>query len=287
MLSRVRSIQVPRSFGPREAPAWFDVWAGCRDEQELRILLPAGAFLAPTGVALLAAGIADRQASKLTTLLRAEEPQGDCVRYLQRIDFFSQLGVEREEDFATRESAGPSVPLRRIVDLRVARKLADETADFLETQLGGPTWSSLLRAARLVFEELGANVVQHSGRPETGFGVAQAFAGSGRLEIAFADAGIGFLASLGKNPEFTGRLRDDAEAVQLALSKQVTRGGRSNLGWGLDLLGRFVDRIGGELWIASGDALLHRRDAIPPARANTLQPITAWRGAWLCIDALL
>ena len=103
----------------------------------------------------------------------------------------------------------------------------------------------------------------------------------------FADAGIGFLASLEKNPELAGRMRDDGEAVQLALSKQITRGGRSNLGWGLDLLRSFADRIGAELWIASGNALLHRRDSIPPARANTLQPVVDWRGALVCLEAPL
>lgn len=76
--------------------------------------------------------------------------------------------------------------------------------------------------ARFVVQELAANVVQHSGRPETGFGLVQADLASSRLEIAFADAGVGFRESLSRNPELDGRIEDDAQALQIALAPRIT-----------------------------------------------------------------
>lgn len=140
--------------------------------------------------------------------------------------------------------------------------------------------------ARFVFEELGVNIVQHSERPETGFGVLQSF--SSGLEIAFADRGIGFLASLQKNPELEGRIADEGEALQLALGKGLTgtAAPRRNMGMGLGLLQDFADRLGGDLWIASGAFLLRRR-SVAGLRTTTVNACAPWRGSWICLEAPL
>jgi hypothetical protein len=142
--------------------------------------------------------------------------------------------------------------------------------------------------ARFVFEELGANVVQHSDAPRTGFGWVDVDETVGRLELSFADAGVGFLASLQRNPELAGRVHDDAEALQLALTARVsgTGAGRSNMGWGLKALVDFSDLLDGDLYVASGAAMLVRR-TIGGQRANTLRAIPTWRGTWICLDAAL
>lgn len=177
------------------------------------------------------------------------------------------------------------MPLRRITDERIARTLADESAECLRQQLPHVA-TSPLRMARFVFEELGVNIVQHSDAPDTGFGVLQSFAQG--LEIACADRGVGFLASIQKNPEFAGRIEDEAEALQLALGKGVTGTSepRRNLGMGLGLLQDFSDRLGGDLWIASGGATLRRR-TVAGARTTTVRATESWRGSWICVDAPL
>ena len=140
--------------------------------------------------------------------------------------------------------------------------------------------------ARFVFEELGVNIVQHSQSSETGFGVLQSFPKT--LEIAFADRGIGFLASLQKNPELAGRVEEEGEALQLALGKGLTgtSAPRRNMGMGLGLLQDFSDRLGGELWIASGSATLRRR-TLAGVRTTTVHSNSPWRGSWICLDAQL
>jgi anti-sigma regulatory factor (Ser/Thr protein kinase) len=140
--------------------------------------------------------------------------------------------------------------------------------------------------ARFLFEELGVNIVQHSEAPETGFGLLQSFPHLGTLELAFADRGIGFLASLQKNPELAGRIEDEGEALQLALGKGLTgtSAPRRKMGMGLGLLQDFSDRLGGELWIAFGSALLRRR-TVAGVRSTTVHANGAWPGSWICLEA--
>ncbi len=279
-------LVIPRSFDPAQAAHWFGPWKSSEEEPELRLRLPKGAFLQPTGVALLAAGIARRQQRGWKTTLVHDAGAEDTYRHLQRIDFFEELGVTPPKDFQRHEPAGGFVPLKRIVSLKVARELADRSIECLEHQLKDVAVSPL-RMARFIFEELGANVVQHSGAAETGFGIVQAFPERKRLELAFADAGVGFRRSLERNPELEGRIADDGEALQLALSKGLTGGIplKQNVGMGLGLLQDFADRVGGDLWIASGDALLRRRTAVGNVRTNTLSSTAGWQGSWLCLDA--
>lgn len=279
----VQELAVPKTFGPAQAGPWFASWNRVAKERDLTLVLQAGAFLRPTAIVLLASGIAHRKRSGLETRLRAESASDDAVRYLQRIDFFSALGVSKNEDLARHDATGRFVPLRRITDERVARELAQDSADSLRLPPTSPA-----RMARFVFEELGVNIVQHSGAPETGFGVLQSYPQDQRLELAFADRGIGFLASLQKNPEFEGRVEDEGEALQLALGKGATGTSepRRNMGMGLGLLQDFSDRLGGELWIASGTATLRRR-SIAGVRTTTVHANEAWNGSWICLDAPL
>jgi len=278
-------IVIPKSLWPRQFGDWTSAWDAVAESEALRVVLPAGAFVAPCIVAPLAAVIASRASRSLTTSFRIEDATSDAFRYLQRSDFFRALDVAVDEPFE-RHEAPSLVALRRILDTRVARELATDLGDFLEGQLGEKS-TSVLRFARFVFEELGANIVQHSRATATGFGLAQAYPTRSRFQFAFADAGVGFLASLQENPELGGRLHEDGEALQIALEPRVSKQGPGNIGSGLSLLRDFTDRLEGDLLIASGEALLHRRTIGSGARANSVSRIAPWKGAWLCVDAPL
>jgi hypothetical protein len=177
--------------------------------------------------------------------------------------------------------------LQPIGDLRTAREMADKVADAMTAEVPPPS-PSIVRIARFVFEELGAFVVQHSGRPETGYGFATIDPTRHRLELAFADAGIGFRASLERNPELEGRVSDDGEALQLTLSPRITgtSAPRMNMGIGLKTLTDFSDLLGGDLWIASGAAMLQRRTTAGQ-RTNAISSIAPWRGSWISLEAVM
>jgi hypothetical protein len=68
------------------------------------------------------------------------------------------------------------------------------------------------------------------------------------------------------------------------MTKGVTRNGKGNLGIGLSFLTDLSDRLGGDLWIASGTALMHRHGP-HEARRSEFRAIAPWQGVWICLDA--
>lgn len=99
--------------------------------------------------------------------------------------------------------------------------------------------------------ELQDNVYEHSGKPNSGL-IAYA-AGPGTFEFVVADAGMGVLASLCRNPEFSG-LRDSGEALRLAASDGASRYSRdTGHGFGIGTLFKALAHDAGELRFRSGD----------------------------------
>lgn len=281
-----RELRLPEELSASSLAAWLEVWAPCEEWAEVVLTVPRHAFYRPVGVAVLAALVADRRERGFRTHFVAEDANAAVWRYLQRIDFFRSLDVETPESFSRLPPDGRFAPLVKIRDLETARRHAEALSECLDRQL--PQLApSPARMARFVLEELGANVVQHSGRPQTGFGLAQAFVNLTRFELAFADRGVGFLSSLQRNPELSGRIGSDAEALQLALSVGVTGSAdpRRNMGMGLKLLSDFSDHLGADLWIASGDAVLLRRNSVGRQRVSTVRAAPRWQGTWICLDA--
>lgn len=253
-----------------------------RDSISLTLALPADARLEPAGLSWLAAGIARREFDGLRTTFEGNH-ESSGFRDLERIGFFRVLELKT----ATRPStSNEPTELRRIETEVIAEQVARETTTRLVNQLESlPT--SVGRLAKLILEELGVNIVQHSGAPRTGFGFAEASTDKRRFRISFCDAGVGFLASLQRSAEFNGRIDDESVALQLALKEGVSfSDSRANMGWGLGLVRTFADQLDATLWIASGEALLLRR-RVAGQRVSTLHGTSGWRGAWVCIDAPL
>lgn len=257
---------------PNDAPTWFAQWSGLADEAEWTFVLPTER-LHPSAVVLLGAIAADRRSRGKKDRVGGGNPVARLLLSLES----AEVKFEGAD--------GAFETLRPIVDQRTARQLAEALADAL-TELRPPISPSIVRMARTVFEELGANVVDHSCRPETGYGFAQVDPSRHRLQLAFADCGVGFRASLQRNPELEGRVSDDSEALQLAMTPRITgtQSPRTNMGIGLKLLTDFSDLLGGDLWIASGSAMLQRKTTAGQ-RTNVIRSIPTWRGTWICLDA--
>lgn len=102
--------------------------------------------------------------------------------------------------------------------------------------------------------ELADNVIQHSEASNSGFA---AFARStGKFEYVVADSGIGMLASLRRAPEFRA-LRDDLEALPLAVTPGISRHGRG-VGYGYGYRAVFLPlrAAHGTVRLRSGQAVL-------------------------------
>jgi hypothetical protein len=102
--------------------------------------------------------------------------------------------------------------------------------------------------------ELQENVYQHSGRPETGL-MAYATV-NGAFELVVADSGVGALASLRQNPEYS-QLSNSGEALKVAVSDGASRHGRvSGRGYGIGQLFRALAHDAANLRFRSGDHAL-------------------------------
>ena len=279
-------IVIPQYFGSTQVVKWFGDAGSQFDEPRLLLRFSPSPFLEPAGIVALASYIAARGANGHRTSISM--PESDARHYLQRVDFFNVLGIDLPESFRRWPADKRFVTLRRIIDKATARTLAIETADCLETDLPGDS-GSIVRAARNVFEELTVNIVDHSDRPDTGFGMAQTYpvaGGTGRLRIAVSDAGIGFLSSLQKSLEYAGRIADDSEALRLAIEHEVTRVSTRGRGWGLKQLRELGDRLSADLKAASGESLWSAK-TVAGKRIYETQTISPWRGCWISFDAPL
>ncbi len=102
--------------------------------------------------------------------------------------------------------------------------------------------------------ELADNVILHSEAAPTG--IAAFACCDGGFEYVVADAGIGMLASLRKAPEFEA-LRDDLEALPLAITPGISRRGRqSGSGYGYRAVFAPLKALSGLVRLRSGRAVL-------------------------------
>jgi hypothetical protein len=109
--------------------------------------------------------------------------------------------------------------------------------------------------------ELADNVIQHS--EASASGIAAFARVADRFEYVVADSGIGMLASLRRAPEFRS-LRDDLEALPLAVTPGVSRHGRS-VGYGYGYRAVFLPLRAayGSVRLRSGRAVLQMAGAGP------------------------
>jgi len=118
-----------------------------------------------------------------------------------------------------------------------------------------------------IFTELLDNVFQHGGKhgfDPSAWVCAQYYPKNDLVRFAIVDNGCGFLASLSEHPDLPEQT--DAAAIRLALKEKVSgnlnllmRGENhsANQGIGLTIVTRIVQMSGGQMWIASGNALLN------------------------------
>lgn len=201
--------------------------------------------------------------SRIGTLVEYEL-QRTLIRHdLPRLSSHSDsLMVSRIEQLVAGGAGMCSTSLKPISEdaMRIPLSLGDE-----------PAWTAFVKRAELTARELGLtemvaaglagaigeladNVLQHSEAAPTGIA---AFARStDRFEYVIADAGIGMLSSLRKTPEFAA-LRDDLEALPLAITPGISRRGRnSGFGYGYRAVFSPLRAASGSVRLRSGRAVL-------------------------------
>jgi hypothetical protein len=205
-----------------------------------------------------------------------------AFRYLQRINFFSSVGLETPEVFRRHDAGSRFVELRRIGG-KSATSVEDLSTDiayclFPEADVEDPEQSGLFDVLQYVVSELATNVTQHAKSP--GFALAQYNGRTDLIRVAIADSGIGVLKSFEENgsPLWKQELTD-ADALVLALRPKVsskahltTAWGESiNAGVGLTLQKAFCAMTNGHFFIASGNGVCYQSAGNHPLQQLSLQ----------------
>lgn len=189
--------------------------------------------------------------------------QSPAYKYLQRIDFFSNCGIDLEEDFYRHPSAGRFVPVSRIT--YDTDSLATEIATCMEPILANSDDIEVTGPFdyfEYSISELGNNAIQHS--KGTGFASAQYTPTSDYIRVAVADTGIGIKNSFSENasPHYLPDI-NDVGAIKIALTPEVSSkthlhgwGSSPNAGVGLSLLWHTVHSLNGKFAIISGNGYL-------------------------------
>lgn len=184
--------------------------------------------------------------------------------YLQRIDFFEQIGLKLPEAFQRHDPGTSFVVIDRI-DPGQAR-LNEPLARKLASCLAGTNdaIADAFRFSEFAMGELVANCQQHAMTP--GYVSAQYIGQRDWARIGIADSGVGIRESfrLSESPFFRNGM-SDAEALEMAMkpwcsSKKHQKGpygAPANRGIGLKMVWNMLHQAGGELFIASGNAWRH------------------------------
>ena len=226
-------------------------------------------FYIPAAVTMLIARIDHAQRSGVKgALIGLKECKS--FQYLQRIDFFDQLGIELPEDFERHDAGNAFVPLREVVPEPVSVRDDPLSCELAKCVADADTGDVYL-LSQYSLGEIIANLKQHA--CERGFVCAQYTPKSDLVRIGLADSGIGIRQSFreGGAPKYREEM-SDSQVLDLALSlwgsskahKVGAYGGSQNRGVGLTITRFMVAESYGHFFIASGRAWWFRDGLKPP-----------------------
>lgn len=262
-------VVLPSRVFDRHLPAFLQRLWSTREEDELALDFSAVQFLIPAAITALLAradhAVQNDIAVRVHGLDRCENR-----RYLQRIDFFEQLGIRLEENFVRRDPRQNFVPLQEVTPSAVTFR-THETATRLAGCVAGVESGDVFQLAEYALGEIIDNVCQHAGR--RGFASGQYTPKTELSRIAIADAGIGILESFrrSESPRFRegmthSQILDVALSAWSSSKAHLTNqyGEPMNRGVGLTMTRFMVAESLGPFFIASGNAWWFRDGLAEP-----------------------
>ena len=250
------TITLPNHVFEDQLPALLRKLAGAAQSTDITVDMAKvhGHYIPAAVVAILAT--AQRWKAEGKNLHLRGWRESKSSRYLQRIDFFEQLGLKFPEDFARHQERGLFLPVKKL-------SFGQPNVGPISTELascvvpdGGAT-DDTFRLVQYVAGELLSNAKQHS--RGTAFVSAQYFKQRDLVRIGIADNGMGIRSSFdGTN---TGsHINSDAAALEAALQPGVSSalerphiyGRPDNRGLGLSMISELTRQALGRMIIASG-----------------------------------
>jgi hypothetical protein len=260
---------MPAVFEPELVPFLAVIWKNAADP-DLEVDFTRAHFYIPMAVTALLARI-DYARSNGGTVKLIGLRECKNFHYLQRIDFFNQLGIELEEDFVRHAPGTAFVPLREI-PLGLVTIKNDEMATELAACMAGAEAGDVFQLSQYALGEVIANVKQHAERP--GFACAQRFQRDEMSRIGIADCGVGLRESFRRtgSPKFRQEM-NDLQVLELAMAPygsskaHVTAslyGETANKGLGLTMTRFMAAETYGHFFLSSGKAWWYRDGLAAP-----------------------
>lgn len=250
------------------------------EPRELEIDLGGLVFMGPTSLALLEAALKRVEGRGLAAGGYITHPRSQMTKnYLQRMDLFSGLAdLVAEipvEDFTRREPVGFR-PCQQFGSPDDYWRVASELSEALRERCNVD--DTAFAAIRICLDELAENVVHHADSTIGGFAAAQGNPRRNRFEVGIVDLGIGFRASLAKNPDIPAS-ETDHDAIETALRPFVTSTPDRNAGIGLFVTRRLLKANGGVLLVRSGlgRMVAGERDGVESAEVSMPGAVVALR----------
>jgi len=209
-------------------------------------------------------------------------------RYLQRIDFFDQIGLKLPEDFKRLDAGTALVPLREVVPGQVTIK-ADPLASELASCVADAPDGDVFQLSQYSLGEIIANLKQHA--CQRGFVCGQYIPKRDLVCIGIADSGIGIREGFRQNsaPRYREEMTD-GQVLDLAMSLRgsskahlTTPYGESpNRGVGLTITRFMVAESYGHFFLASGTSWWFR-NGLAPEKSGVLENGASIQGTVLSL----
>lgn len=210
------------------------------------LCFPQNAFVSPRLLAMLTSWALEMQGRDVQFAVIADD---ETSRYLDRMNFQSIIGAQK---LGVRKNveAGRFIPLFLIDSGASQSKAVDTLCDVMLRQFENARM--LLPSFEWAVNEITDNILIHSQSKTPGVISAQYYPTRHELEIAVVDQGLGLLGTLGPSQN----AKDEREAIELALTRGVTRDTTVGQGNGLAGTELIIKRNAGSLRLWSCDAMV-------------------------------
>ena len=193
-------------------------------------------------------------------------------QYLQRMNFYSALGLNLSEDFARHQAADR---LQEICNLTSKSSMTIVNNILLiikeKIKIDKNLWGTL----SYCFWEIVDNIQLHAESSIGGYTVVQYYPSKHIVEIDLVDAGCGILTSMKKNQQFL--TISEATALVLCIQEGITDG--DGCGNGLYHTTRFIKANKGDFYIYSGHHMLYIRNG-----KLSVKSVPFWHGTAIHIE---
>ncbi|WP_196607364.1 hypothetical protein [Pectinatus frisingensis] len=197
------------------------------------------------------------------------------IRYLQRINFYRELGIDVDECFSRHNSVGKFIEISRVTEEN-SLEVVNKILRILFTNMS--ISDEISGCLNYCFWEMIDNIQEHADSIIGGYTVVQRYPKKGYIEINIVDCGCGIYNSLIKNPKYHDFSEDDA--IQYCVQKGYTNG--SGMGNGLFHTTNFVKDNCGVFDLYSGNKHLCISN-----KETILSDISYWQGVILSLKIMM